>query len=209
MIFDLLSGVEIKTNSDKSFVKTTEFGHQSTLKTRPYELLKNNDKSVGLAECFPIPVSERTDIGRDTVAALEWQYFRNKHRSGKRLRINGETMMTIELNDMTNSQILMLESTQAILNISDSRISMLPSGLFSSVIFERNGFGLPKSWKWGDQQKEFEYDMNNRLKAILEGKTSRMEFRYQDQSSGTPEKVTIPSGGSFVFSQNEIGNWTI
>ena len=110
---------------------------------------------------------------------------------------------------MTNSQILMLESTQAILNISDSRISMLPSGLFSSVIFERNGFGLPKSWKWGDQQKEFEYDMNNRLKAILEGKTSRMEFRYQDQSSGTPEKVTIPSGGSFVFSQNEIGNWAI
>ena len=95
MIFDLLSGVEIKTNSDKSFVKTTEFGHQSTLKTRPYELLKTNDKSVGLAECFPIPVSERTDIGRDTVAALEWQYFRNKHRSGKRLRINGETMMTI------------------------------------------------------------------------------------------------------------------
>ena len=107
---------------------------------------------------------------------------------------------------MTNSQILMLESTQAILNISDSRISMQPSGLFSSVIFERNGFGLPKSWKWGDQQKDFEYDMNNRLKAILEGKTSRMEFRYQDQSSGTPEKVTIPSGGSFVFSQNEIGN---
>ena len=106
---------------------------------------------------------------------------------------------------MTNSQILMLESTQAILNISDSRISMLPSGLFSSVIFERNGFGLPKSWKWGDQQKDFEYDMNNRLKAILEGKTSRMEFRYYDQSSGTPEKVTIPSGGSFVFSQNEIG----
>ena len=100
MIFDLLSGVEIKTNSDKSFVKTTEFGHQSTLKTRPYELLKTNDKSVGLAECFPIPVSERTDIGRDTVAALEWQYFRNKHRSGKRLKINGETMMTIGKKNM-------------------------------------------------------------------------------------------------------------
>ena len=204
MIFDLLNGVEVKTNSDRSFVKTTEFGHKFTLKTRPYELLKT--KESGLAECFPVPVSERTDIGRDTVAALEWQYFRNKHRSGKRLRINGETMMTIELNDMTNSQILMLESTQAILNISDSRISMLPSGLFSSVIFERNEFGLPESWKWGDQQKDYEYDLSNRLKAVLDGKTSRTEYTYKSpHSGGIPEKITIPSGGSFVYSQNKIG----
>ena len=79
--------------------------------------------------------------GRDTVSALEWQYFQTKQRSGKRLKINGETMMTVELNQITDSQILMLESTQAMLNVSESRISMMPSGLFSSVILDKTSIG--------------------------------------------------------------------
>ena len=80
-------------------------------------------------------------LGRDTVSALEWQYFQTKQRSGKRLKINGETMMTVELNQITDSQILMLESTQAMLNVSESRISMMPSGLFSSVILDKTSIG--------------------------------------------------------------------
>ena len=50
-------------------------------------------------------------------------------------------MMTIELNQITDSQILMLESTQAMLNVSESRISMMPSGLFSSVILDKTSIG--------------------------------------------------------------------
>ena len=101
-------------------------------------------------------------VGRDTVSALEWQYFQTKQRSGKRLKINGETMMTVELNQITDSQILMLESTQAMLNVSESRISMMPSGLFSSVILDKTSIGLPKTWRWGDLETNFEYDRHNR-----------------------------------------------
>ena len=50
-------------------------------------------------------------------------------------------MMTVELNQITDSQILMLESTQAMLNVSESRISMMPSGLFSSVILDKTSIG--------------------------------------------------------------------
>ena len=93
-------------------------------------------KTRYIPNLFSIP-----HIGRDTVSALEWQYFQTKQRSGKRLKINGETMMTVELNQITDSQILMLESTQAMLNVSESRISMMPSGLFSSVILDKTSIG--------------------------------------------------------------------
>ena len=57
---DLISGETIDVSSDRGFVKTTDFGQSFTLKTRPYELI---DDKLGLAESFPVPTSERTDIG--------------------------------------------------------------------------------------------------------------------------------------------------
>ena len=58
---DLISGDTIDVSSDRGFVKTTDFGQSFTLKTRPYALI---DDSLGLAESFPVPTSERTDIGK-------------------------------------------------------------------------------------------------------------------------------------------------
>jgi RHS repeat-associated protein len=200
---DLINGIEVNLATDRGFVKTTDFGHSFNIKTKPYGLL--SDESVfGLAESFPAPTSERTDIGRDTVSALEWQYFKTKQRSGKRLRINGETMMTVELNQVTESQIIMLESTQAILNVSESRISMLPSGLFASVIVERNGLGLPTMWRWGDREMSYTYDLQNRLSSILDGKKTKTLYVYAGASE-MPEKVIAPNGGTFVFSRNNLG----
>ena len=163
-VHDLIRGVAIDVSSDRAYVKSTDYGQSFNLKTRPYELLKiSGSGDHGLAESFPVPTSERTDIGRDTVSALEWQYFKTKQRSGKRLKVNGETMMTVELNQITDSQILMLESTQAMLNVSESRISMMPSGLFSSVIMESTNLGLPKIWRWGDLEINYEYDSCSKL----------------------------------------------
>ena len=71
-------------------------------------------------------------------------------------------MMTVELNQITDSQILMLESTQIMLNVSESRISMMPSGLFSSVILDKTSIGLPTTWWCGDLETNFEYDRHNR-----------------------------------------------
>ena len=198
---DLIHGETIDVTSDRGFVRTTDFGQSFTLKTSPYELI---DDKLGLAESFPVPSSERTDIGQDTVSALEWQFFRTKQRSGKRLRVNGETLMTIELNHMTNSQILMLESTQAMLNVSENRVSMMPSGLFSSVVLEKTSTGLPKNWRWGDLEIKQDYDRQNRLSSITLGEDSKTSFLYKGESF-EPEKVTIPSGGSFVFSRNSQG----
>ena len=90
------------------------------------------------------------------------------------------------------------------LNVSGSRISMMPSGLFSSVIMERTGLGLPKLWKWGDLQTSYAYDRFNRLESLTQGTESSTLFSYKGESF-LPEKVTIPSGGSFVFSRDDKG----
>ena len=201
IVHDLIKGEEIEVSSDGGFVKNTHYGQTFTLKTRPYTLIDND---LGLAESFPVPTSERSDIGQDTVSALQWEYFKTKQRAGKRLKVNGETMMTIELNQITDSQILMLESTQAMLNVSNSRISMMPSGLFSSVSLERTALGLPQSWRWGDLEQSFEYDRYSRLSSMIIGKDSKTSYEYQGDSF-VPEKVTIGSGGTFVLSRNHLG----
>ena len=57
MIFDLLNGVEVKTNSDRSFVKTTEFGHKFTLKPR----VKDIRGKINPSMLFCRPSSSKQD----------------------------------------------------------------------------------------------------------------------------------------------------
>merc|ERR1711884_791185 len=59
-------------------------------------------------------------------------------------------------------------------------------------------------WKWGDLQTSYAYDRFNRLESLTQGTESSTLFSYKGESF-LPEKVTIPSGGSFVFSRDDKG----
>ena len=197
-------GNSVQLKSDKSFISSASWGHKHSIETSPYLLLKNS-KVVGLAESFPVPFRERTDIGRNAVSRFEWQYFGNSDRIGKKLRISGENLLTVELNRRINSQIVTLEMFQARLNISSTpdsiRISMLPSGLFATVSLERNLLGNPTSWRWGDMVADFKYDSFNRLNEVSI-QDSKTVYEYQTSVVDEPSKIIIPTGGAFVFSRN-------
>ena len=66
--------------------------------------------------------------------------------------------------------------------------------------------GLPQTWRWGDLETQFEYDRHNRLASVASGGSdySKVSYLYKGDSF-VPEKVTIPSGGAFVFSRNDLG----
>jgi hypothetical protein len=172
---------------------------------------------IGTAESFPVPYRERTNIGRDAVNRFEWQYFtsggksnrNNAERVGKKLRVSGEHLLTIELNRETDSQVLRLERTQAMLNVTNSidslRISMLPSGLFATMILEKNPLGMPTSWRWGDMRAEMKYDSSSRVKEVRTFPNSITKYEYRSALSSEPYKVIIPSGGTFVFNRNNEG----
>ncbi|XP_071744523.1 teneurin-m isoform X2 [Lepeophtheirus salmonis] len=204
----------IKMDSDNSLSIDSKWGHRFSIKTAPYALLNDDN---GLAESFPIPYLEKTDIGRDTINKLEWNYFNKGSKMGKSLDVNGRRLLSIEMTkDGTSSQTISVESTaSSILNISKGpwgsiKIDPSPSGGFAPLTLETHRLGLPKLWKWGDISIEYEYDHMNRLSKIkhpssLNGITSYSEYFYPDDKTNEPSKITIPTGGGFLLNRDDHG----
>ena len=96
------SGAEtISMKSDRSFVHSTEAGTKFFVQTVPHRV----EPSLS----FPVPASERTDVGKDTVNNFAWKY----HAGGKRLVINGQSVLNVELDGANRrSEILTLERSQ-------------------------------------------------------------------------------------------------
>jgi hypothetical protein len=96
-------GHSIKMDSDRSFLLETRAGRKIRLRTSTYPLIEDDQA----AQSYPIPVAETTDLGKDTVSRYEWQYFVTPAtgRVGKKLRVSGEPILSVELNKLTESQV--------------------------------------------------------------------------------------------------------
>ena len=86
---------------DRNVVILTPFGHLTATETSPY-VLRESDSS--LAETFPVPAKQKVEIGGELVSWLEWRYLVRRRRAekkdfvqlGKRMRVNGENLLTVE-----------------------------------------------------------------------------------------------------------------
>ncbi len=111
--------------SDRSFVTTAPAGTSFLLDT-----VQSREEG----STIPVPSKERTDVGKDTVNNFEWKY---EARGKKRLIVNGMNILAVELDRRggDSSEIITLDRSQSMLNVSSSgvdsvRIGLLPSGLF-------------------------------------------------------------------------------
>ena len=94
----------VSMQPDRSVVILTPFGHLTATETSPYgAVLGESDSS--LAETFPVPAKQKVEIGGELVSWLEWRYFVRRRRAemkkdfvqlGKRMRVNGENLLTVE-----------------------------------------------------------------------------------------------------------------
>lgn len=196
-----------RMRSDRSFIVNSESSSRYSLRTMPFHLL---DGEFGLAESFPVPSGEKTDIGRDTVNSLEWQYTvssQDKYQIEKKLKINGKPLFSIAIHPDSASELVRLEDAHAILNISGGpesrRISMQPSGLFSPVLLDRNQFGQPLSWRWGELVQEAKYDRLSRVQRVLKAKQMAYEYEYFSPHGRLPSKVTVGSGGEYHMKRTD------
>ena len=98
-----LEGDSVRMDSDKSFVVETRWGRKIKIKTSTYPLLDDDQA----AQSYPIPVSEITDIGKDSVSRYDWQYYvtQASGKVGKKLKVSGEPVIAVELNRQTESQV--------------------------------------------------------------------------------------------------------
>lgn len=206
----------IQIESDRSFITESKWGHKFVTKTAPYILLQGED--LGLAESFPVPSIERTEIGKDIVNQVEWSYYSNGSPGmdtsvGKTLKVNGESVMSMELDRRTGIQLVSVDSQRTVVSINrtkySNQISAQSGGVFPTITEQFNSIGLPVSWTMGSLKERYSYDRQNRLTEVRQGDNpGSLQYIYSDsfgQSVSSPVKVIIPSGGGFILKHDIHG----
>ena len=202
----------LQRQSDKSFITESKWGHKVLTKTRPYILLQG--ENPGLAESFPVPSLERTEVGKEVVNQLEWNYYgTNKGRVGKKLEVNGESIFTVELDLRTGNQILSLDAQRTMVSVNRSQhseiYSSVPAGVFPTIVQEYNAIGLPTRWAMGSLVETYSYDRMSRLKEVKSGNSpGSLQYIYSDSPgvwTDRPSKLVIPTGGGFGLDYDEMG----
>ena len=209
----------VQIESDRSFIMESRWGHKFVTKTAPFILL--HGENPGLAESFPVPSIERTEIGKDIVNTVEWDYYANSpapgalsamiSKVGKKLKVNGESVMSVELDRDTGNQVISLDSQRAAVSVNrtkySSQISSRPSGIFPTITEQYNPIGLPTSWSMGSLLETYSYDRQNRLTEVKQGDSpGSLKYMYPDMASTSPSKVIIPSGGGFSLNHDAVGS---
>ena len=219
----------VQAEADRSCLKESKWGHRIVLKTAPSILLEG--ESPGLAESFPVPALERTEVGKEVVNQLEWVYYSAADgsslsssenglvdRVGKRLKVNSEQILTVELDRATGSQLFSLEGQRLMVSLNRTRsletVSSLPPGIFPSLLAEYDAVGQHVRWSMGSLVETYTYDRFHRLKEVKTGNSpGSLQYHYTTEaaasSSGrwptSPSKVVIPSGGGFLLQHDETG----
>jgi len=173
----------VSMQPDRSVTWITPFGHMTATETSPYSAVLTDAD----AEMFPVPSKQRVEIGGELVSRLEWRYFvRRGRRSsgsggrdtgvallGKKLRVNGENLLTLEYDRESLSESVFMEDRAVeLLNVTyddmSRPISWTPGNrLFAAVQVAYDRFGQLASWRQADLSETYNYDRSGRLSEVV------------------------------------------
>lgn len=132
---------------------------------------------------------------------------------GKTLKVNGESVLTVQLDRRTGGQVISLDAKQMAVSINrtrySSQVSSQAGGIFPTITEQFNAIGLPTSWSMGSLVETYSYDQANRPKEVRLGDSpGSLQYIYADsfgQTAAPPVKVVIPSGGGILLSHDRTG----
>ncbi|XP_034122541.1 teneurin-m isoform X4 [Drosophila guanche] len=210
---------------DGSTTSITPWGHTLQMEVAPYTILA--EQSPLLGESYPVPAKQRTEIAGDLANRFEWRYFVRRQQPqlpgkqnkgtprpvtevGRKLRVNGDNVLTLEYDRETQSVVVMVDDKQELLNVTYDRtsrpISFRPqSGDYADVDLEYDRFGRLVSWKWGVLQEAYSFDRNGRLNEIKYGDGSTMVYAFKDMFGSLPLKVTTPRRSDYLLQYDDAG----
>ncbi|XP_043063384.1 teneurin-m isoform X2 [Drosophila ficusphila] len=210
---------------DGSTTSITPWGHNLQMEVAPYTILA--EQSPLLGESYPVPAKQRTEIAGDLANRFEWRYFVRRQQPlqagkqskgpprpvtevGRKLRVNGDNVLTLEYDRETQSVVVMVDDKQELLNVTYDRtsrpISFRPqSGDYADVDLEYDRFGRLVSWKWGVLQEAYSFDRNGRLNEIKYGDGSTMVYAFKDMFGSLPLKVTTPRRSDYLLQHDDAG----
>lgn len=216
-----VGSAETKTSmqADGGTSSISPWGHVISMDTVPYSILAEIDPILG--ESYPIPAKQRTEIGGDLANRFEWRYFlrrlqgkgknqRAVSQVGRKLRVNGENVLTLEYDRDTSSVVVFADDKIELLNVTYDRtsrpVSFKPqAGEYSDVDLDYDRFGRLTSWKWGDLQESYTFDRSGRLNEIKYGDGSSIVYSFKDMFSSLPLKVTTPRRSDYLLQYDDAG----
>ncbi|XP_046809051.1 teneurin-m isoform X2 [Lucilia cuprina] len=206
---------------DGSTTSLTPWGHLLQMEVVPYPILAEISPIIG--ESYPVPAKQRTEISGDLANRFEWRYFvrrlqqgkqnkgpRSVTQVGRKLRVNGDNVLTLEYDRDTQSIVVMVDDKQELLNVTYDRtsrpVSFRPqSGDYADVDLEYDRFGRLVTWKWGNLQEAYTFDRNGRLNEIKYGDGSSMVYAFKDNYGSLPLKVTTPRRSDYLLQYDDAG----
>ncbi|XP_053675682.1 teneurin-m [Anopheles nili] len=204
---------------DGGTTSVSPWGNAVSVESVPYVLLAEVDPLLG--ESYPVPSKQRTEINGDLSNRFEWRYFirhvpvrgknaRTLTQVGRKLRVNGENLLTFEYEKDTSSITVSVDDKTELLNVtydkSSRPIAYRPqSGEYADVDLEYDRFGRLTSWKWGNLKEEYTFDRAGRLNEIKYGDGSSIVYAFRDTVSSLPLKVTTPRRSDYLLQYDDAG----
>uniref|UniRef100_A0A182N316 Teneurin-2 n=1 Tax=Anopheles dirus TaxID=7168 RepID=A0A182N316_9DIPT len=204
---------------DGGTTSVSPWGNAVSVESVPYVLLAEVDPLLG--ESYPVPSKQRTEINGDLSNRFEWRYFirhvpvrgknaRTLTQVGRKLRVNGENLLTFEYEKDTSSITVSVDDKTELLNVtydkSSRPIAYRPqSGEYADVDLEYDRFGRLISWKWGNLKEEYTFDRAGRLNEIKYGDGSSIGYAFKDSFSSLPLKVTTPRRSDYLLQYDDAG----
>ncbi|XP_076290025.1 teneurin transmembrane protein Ten-m isoform X6 [Lasioglossum baleicum] len=206
--------------ADGSVGQMTPWAHTISTDTMPYSVLAEIEPL--LEESYPVPAKQRTEIAGDLANRFEWRYFVRKIQGsknrgmrggvaqvGRRLRVNGDVLLSLEYDRESNSVAVFLEDVE-LLNVTYDKtarpIKWGPrNGIFAGVDLEYDRFSRLTSWTWGDISETYGFDRAGRLYEIKYSDGTSMIYAFKDMFSSLPLKVTTPRGSDYLLQYDEAG----
>ncbi|XP_044012894.1 teneurin-m isoform X2 [Aphidius gifuensis] len=210
---------------DGSIGKVTPWAHTVTTDTLPYSILSEIEPL--LAESYPVPAKQRTEIAGDLANRFEWRYFTKKDKEllknrggggnnkavaivGKKLKVNGDSLLSLEYDRESNTVAAFMDNRIELINITyDVNARPLKwgprNGIYASVELEYDRYSRLTKWSWGDLSETYGFDHAGRLAQINYSDGTSMIYAFKDLFSSLPLKVTTPRGSDYLLQYDDAG----
>ncbi|XP_038057022.1 teneurin-3-like isoform X1 [Patiria miniata] len=165
---------------------------------------------------YAVMTKRKIVLPEDLVNRLDWRYYGRRGGQdrrkilviGRKLRINGEHVFTLEYNRFTKTETLQNADGIPILIITHDAtglpIEWLPTHGLKPTNATYDPLGRLIRWQRGLMFEAFSYDIEGRLVGRRHGNDSMWNFAYE--RAVQPSQTTVPNGQHYAMLYDNSGN---
>ncbi len=176
-----------------------------------------------LAETWPMPSRMRQIANDETNQRIEWKHYVRRGAKdrqstdkrivfvGRKLKVNGETLLAVEYDRDSQQEILLDHSMKPIVTVNYDSVGRplkwTSSHNLTSIALEYDRFGRISIWSRGQLSLSLQYDINGRLAELRHADKSGRMYKYSETAT-SPSEIIEPSGSRYLVQYDSSGGVT-